>query len=116
MNRQLALACKALGLEGVSWHTLRPSNAMLLDTLRTARSRAGTSRALLFRDHPRGLSALAASRSEGAVEKMEALLKDPKLCKSRKREARQYNETSGIYWSGREDLNLRPPGPEHRAN
>jgi hypothetical protein len=77
MNRQLALACKALGLEGVSWHTLRHSNAMLLDALRTARSRAGTSRALLFGDHPRGLSALAASRSEGAVEKMEALLKDP---------------------------------------
>jgi integrase len=43
-NRQLVPACKALGLEGIRWHSLRHLNATLLDSVGTP---LGTVQALL---------------------------------------------------------------------
>src|SRR5712692_3017298 len=79
MNRQLAPACKALGLEGISWHTLRHSNATLLDAVGTP---LGTVQALLGHSsweitREVYLHSLPAGARE-AVEKLEALLNGPK--------------------------------------
>jgi len=78
-NRQLAPACKAPGLEGIGWHSLRHSNATLLDSVGTL---LWTVQALLGHSSPeitRGvyLHSLPAGARE-AVEKVEALLIGPK--------------------------------------
>jgi integrase len=77
-NRQLAPTCKALGLEGIRWHSLRHSNATLLDSVGTP---LGTVQAILGHSSPEitrevYLHSLPAGARE-AVEKVEALLIGP---------------------------------------
>jgi integrase len=77
-NRQLAPTCKTLGLEGITWHSLRHSNATLLDSVGTP---LGTVQALLGHSSSevtRGtyLHSLPAGARE-AVEKVEELLTGP---------------------------------------
>jgi hypothetical protein len=73
-NRQLAPACKALGLEAIGWHSLRHS--MRCCSIRWARRqvphRAGATRALIARGYARAVLAFAVSwgtrsRSEGGT-------------------------------------------------
>ena len=78
-NRQLAPICKALGLPRISWHSLRHSNATLLDSVGTP---LGTVQALLGHSSPEitrdiYLHSLPAGARD-AVEKVEALLVGPK--------------------------------------
>jgi integrase len=78
-NRQLAPACKALGLEGIRWHCLRHCNATLLDSvgtpLGTVQAILGHSSSEITRDVY--LHSLPAGARE-AVEKVEALVIGPK--------------------------------------
>jgi integrase len=79
-NKQLKPTCKQLGLVGMSWHSLRHANAMLIDAVSTP---LGTVQALL------GHSSSEITRevyihsipadARAAVEKVEELLNRPKL-------------------------------------
>jgi len=79
-NRQLKSTCKKLGLVGVNWHWLRHANATLLDAVGTP---LGTVQALLGHSSPEitretYLHSIPAD-ARAAVEKVEDLLKRPKL-------------------------------------
>lgn len=79
-NRQLKNTCKKLGLVGVNWHWLRHANATLLDAVGTP---LGTVQALLGHSSSEitrevYLHSIPAD-ARTAVEKVEDLLKRPKL-------------------------------------
>lgn len=79
-NRQLKSTCKKLGLVGVNWHWLRHANATLLDAVGTP---LGTVQALLGHSSSEitrevYLHSIPAD-ARAAVEKVEDLLKRPKL-------------------------------------
>ena len=79
-NRQLKSTCKKLGLVGVNWHWLRHANATLLDAVGTP---LGTVQALLGHSSSEitrevYLHSIPAD-ARAAVEKVEELLKRPKL-------------------------------------
>jgi integrase len=79
-NRQLKTTCKKLGLVGVNWHWLRHANATLLDAVGTP---LGTVQALLGHSSSEitrevYLHSIPAD-ARAAVEKVEDLLKRPKL-------------------------------------
>ena len=88
----------------------------------TAGHRASASRALVIRDHPRSLLAFhPRGRSGGGAEgrrftdwtQTDWTQMDPSCGNSEN--WKQANSMMGLSkenWSGREDLNLRPPGPE----
>lgn len=77
-NRQLAPACKAVGLERIGWHSLRHENGTLLDSVGTPR---GTVAAIFGHSSPEMTKNYVHSLPAGAreaVEKVEALLTGPK--------------------------------------
>src|SRR5256885_11933983 len=79
-RRQLKSTCKKLGVEGVSWHWLRHTNATLLDAVGTP---LGTVQALLGHSSSEitrevYLHSIPADARK-AVEKVEELLNRPKL-------------------------------------
>jgi hypothetical protein len=111
-NRELAPTCEKLGIEGVIWHWLRHANATLLDAVGTL---LGTVQALLGHSSGRGHAGdLCALRASGRARRggkgrgtSDWSQMDPSCSSDQSGEYPNWSN-----WSGREDLNLRPPGPE----
>ena len=119
LSRQLKPAAKKAGLGNVSWHLLRHSNATLHDSIGTP---LGTVQALLGHSSP-DLTRLVylhslAEDKRAAVERLETLIIGPKSDPNsdfREPALSGFVATAGEIWSGRLDLNQRPPAPKAGA-